>query len=74
MAKTISPSASQRAQMEAQQHTQAAALSHQLHLQSIQALGQILAIQNISESLKESLEKSIASLLEPFLPQTPIIK
>ncbi len=74
MKKAISPSSAQRAQLEAQQHAQSAALSHQLHLQSIQTLGQILAIPTISESLKEGLERSITSLLEPFLPQTPIIK
>jgi hypothetical protein len=57
----ISPS---RAQVDAQ----AAALSHQLHLQSISTLTQLLSAPNLDQDVISRTNKALASLLEPFTP------
>ena len=61
----ISPS---RAQLDAQ----AAALSHQLHLQSISTLTQLLSAPNLDQELINRTNKALISLLEPFTPSAII--
>lgn len=61
----ISPS---RAQLDAQ----AAALSHQLHLQSIQTLSQLISAPNLEPEVISQINKALSSLLEPFIPSNII--
>lgn len=62
-------SISSRAQLDAHQ---AAAVSHQLHLQSIQTLTTLLSAPNLTEEVISRINKSLLSLLEPFTPSNII--